>query len=110
VLGTMRVNAEVASGHSPHDTTGVEGHYPQAVSKALCGGRSMHHLIRSSVATSLVASVCIAGATAIRVAAADEFANHTIRIVVPVPPGPLLDVVPRIIAEKLSQKWSVPVI
>jgi tripartite-type tricarboxylate transporter receptor subunit TctC len=42
--------------------------------------------------------------------AAEDFPHRTIKIVVPVPPGPLLDVVPRIVAEKLSAKWSVPVI
>jgi len=45
-----------------------------------------------------------------RLAAAENYPNRTIKIVVPVPPGPLLDVVPRIIGEKLSAKWGVPVI
>ena len=38
------------------------------------------------------------------------FPNRTVKIVVPVPPGPLLDVLPRILAEKLDSKWGVPVI
>jgi tripartite-type tricarboxylate transporter receptor subunit TctC len=42
--------------------------------------------------------------------AAQDYPSRTIKIVVPVPPGPLLDVVPRIIAEKLSSKWGVAVI
>ncbi len=45
-----------------------------------------------------------------KLAAVEDFPNRTIKIVVPVPPGPLLDVVPRIIAEKLASKWSIAVI
>jgi tripartite-type tricarboxylate transporter receptor subunit TctC len=48
--------------------------------------------------------------TVSRLAAAEGFPHRTIKIVVPVPPGPLLDVVPRIIAEKLSAKWGIAVI
>jgi tripartite-type tricarboxylate transporter receptor subunit TctC len=39
-----------------------------------------------------------------------EFPNRPIRLVVPVPPGPMLDALPRIVAEKLSLKWKQPVI
>jgi tripartite-type tricarboxylate transporter receptor subunit TctC len=39
-----------------------------------------------------------------------DYPNRTIKIVVPVPPGPLLDAVPRIIADKLSARWGQPVI
>jgi tripartite-type tricarboxylate transporter receptor subunit TctC len=35
-----------------------------------------------------------------RLAAAEDYPNRTIKIVVPAPPGPLLDVVHRIIAER----------
>jgi tripartite-type tricarboxylate transporter receptor subunit TctC len=45
-----------------------------------------------------------------RVVGAEDFPHRTIKIVVPVPPGPLLDVVPRIVANKLSVKWNVSVI
>jgi tripartite-type tricarboxylate transporter receptor subunit TctC len=48
--------------------------------------------------------------TAVGLVADEGFPHRTIKIVVPVPPGPLLDVVPRIIAEKLSAKWGVAVI
>jgi tripartite-type tricarboxylate transporter receptor subunit TctC len=39
-----------------------------------------------------------------------EYPTRTIKIVVPLPPGPVADVVPRVIAEKLSAKWGQPVI
>lgn len=70
----------------------------------------MHHLARSSIATCLIAAVWTIAPTASGAAAADDFPHRAIKIVVPVPPGPLLDVVPRIIAEKLSAKWGVAVI
>ena len=53
--------------------------------------------------------VCLT-VTATTLAAAERYPNRAIKIVVPVPPGPLLDVMPRIIGEKLSSKWGLPVI
>ena len=70
----------------------------------------MNHFIRSSVAACLIAAVSMSATTVSGLAAAEGFPHRTIKIVVPVPPGPLLDVVPRIIAEKLSAKWGVAVI
>ena len=69
----------------------------------------MNPQIHSSRVTYLCIAACLAVATA-RPAVAEDYPNRTIKIVVPVPPGPLLDVVPRIIAEKLASKWGVPVI
>src|SRR6267154_4960830 len=69
----------------------------------------MSRQIRSSLVICVCAAVCLAVA-ATRPASAEDYPNRSIKIVVPVPPGPLLDVVPRIIAEKLSSKWNVPVI
>jgi tripartite-type tricarboxylate transporter receptor subunit TctC len=65
--------------------------------------------IRSYPVACLCAVICLAVA-ATRLAAAEHYPNRTIKIVVPVPPGPLLDVVPRIIAERLAFRWGVPVI
>ena len=59
----------------------------------------MNYLARSSIATCLIAAVWTIAATTIGAAESEDFPHHTIKIVVPVPPGPLLDVVPRIIAE-----------
>jgi tripartite-type tricarboxylate transporter receptor subunit TctC len=70
----------------------------------------VNYLFRSSIATCLIAAVWTSVATASDEAAAEDFPHRTIKIVAPVPPGPLLDVVPRIIAEKLSAKWGIAVI
>lgn len=42
--------------------------------------------------------------------AAEVYPSRPIKIVVPVPPGPMLDVMPRMIADKLSAKWSKAVV
>lgn len=39
-----------------------------------------------------------------------DYPSRTVKIVVPVPPGPAADAVPRIIAVKLSARWGKPVI
>src|SRR5580658_10619702 len=56
------------------------------------------------------AIVCGALAWASVAFAQSDFPNHTIKIVVPTPPGPSLDSLPRLIANHLSQRWNVPVI
>lgn len=43
-------------------------------------------------------------------AAQTGFPNHTVKIVVPSPPGPTLDSLPRMIASHLNKRWGVPVI
>lgn len=65
------------------------------------------------IRTTLVSCLCTVawlGVAAISPVAAGDYPDRAIKIVVPAPPGPLLDVIPRIIAEKLSAKWGVPVI
>jgi tripartite-type tricarboxylate transporter receptor subunit TctC len=42
--------------------------------------------------------------------ALDNYPSRTVKIVVPVPPGVVLDTVPRMIAEKLAIKWGRPVV
>ena len=42
--------------------------------------------------------------------AQSNYPNHTIKIIVPTPPGPTLDSLPRLIANHLSERWGVPVI
>src|SRR6266704_4197271 len=69
----------------------------------------MRWCIRTTLVVCFCAVVCL-GAAATRPATAGDYPNRTIKIVVPAPPGPLLDVIPRIIGEKLSAKWGVPVI
>jgi tripartite-type tricarboxylate transporter receptor subunit TctC len=69
----------------------------------------MKRLANSTGLCRLITAACIIGAASGPVAA-QGYPNRTIKIVVPAPPGPLLDVVPRIIGEKLASKWGVPVI
>jgi tripartite-type tricarboxylate transporter receptor subunit TctC len=39
-----------------------------------------------------------------------DYPSRPIKIVVPLPPGPVADLVPRLIAEKLAARWGQPVI
>ena len=43
-------------------------------------------------------------------AQAQEWPAKTVRIIVPFPPGGSADLMPRVVAEKLSEKWGQPVI
>jgi tripartite-type tricarboxylate transporter receptor subunit TctC len=69
----------------------------------------MKPFIRTTLGSCLCTVACL-GIAVTGSAAAGEYPNRAIKIVVPAPPGPLLDVIPRIIGEKLSAKWGVPVI
>jgi tripartite-type tricarboxylate transporter receptor subunit TctC len=42
--------------------------------------------------------------------AQSNYPNHTVKFVVPTPPGPTLDSLPRLIAGHLSDRWKIPVI
>ena len=41
---------------------------------------------------------------------AGEYPDHTVKIIVPFPAGGTADVLPRIVAERLSRKWGQPVV
>lgn len=58
----------------------------------------------------IVVAVAILVGTRITVVAGTDFPNRAIKIVVPAPPGPVLDVLPRVVAEKLATRWAQPVI
>lgn len=58
-----------------------------------------------SLAAALFAAVLL-----VTVARADDYPNHTVKIVVPFPAGGTADAVPRIIGDWLSRKWGQPVI
>ena len=66
--------------------------------------------MRSKFLGEITAAIAIALATAGGAAAQSDYPNRTIKIVVPTPPGPTLDSLPRLIASHLSERWSVPVI
>lgn len=43
-------------------------------------------------------------------AAEDGYPNRPIRLIVPIPPGAAADILPRIVAEKLSARWGQPLV
>jgi tripartite-type tricarboxylate transporter receptor subunit TctC len=57
----------------------------------------------------MLASVALA-ATSAAATAQTDFPNRAIKIIVPLPPGGTGDILPRIVAEKLSLRWGKPVI
>ena len=63
----------------------------------------------SALRLAFVAATLAAVAPAAAIAQTD-FPRRAVKFVVPVPPGNMLDSMPRIIGEKLSARWSQPVI
>jgi tripartite-type tricarboxylate transporter receptor subunit TctC len=59
----------------------------------------------SPLIVGLLAAFSLAGS-----ARADDYPNHTVKIVVPFPAGGTADAVPRIVGDWLSRKWGQPVI
>jgi tripartite-type tricarboxylate transporter receptor subunit TctC len=57
----------------------------------------------------IAAAVLIVAAPSIAIAQAD-YPSRTIKIVVPLAAGGVADIVPRLLAEKLSAKWGQPVV
>jgi tripartite-type tricarboxylate transporter receptor subunit TctC len=57
------------------------------------------------IMTAVGIAVCAGGGAV----AQSDYPNRTIKIIVPVPPGPTLDSLPRLIASGLSKRWGVPV-
>ena len=67
--------------------------------------------VRRDARTIAAAAMIAAGFVAAAVpAAAQTFPARAIRIIVPLPPGATADTVPRLIGEKLTAKWNVPVV
>lgn len=66
-----------------------------------------HH---KSLGVALIVAMTAAIAIPITSSAQDSYPSRTIKIVVPLPPGPVADVLPRIIAQKLAEKWGQPVV
>src|SRR5689334_22715465 len=63
---------------------------------------------RFSRLIALAAAIITAAPTAAQAQA--DFPNRPIKFVVPVPPGNMLDTIPRIVGEKLTAKWGHPVV
>lgn len=66
-----------------------------------------HRRSRIFRAFAVAASLALAPASGV---AQVDYPHRTVKIIVPAPPGPLLDVLPRIVAEKLAIRWGQPVI
>jgi tripartite-type tricarboxylate transporter receptor subunit TctC len=70
-------------------------------------------MTRESCSLSLLLRVIVAGVLATAwtgTPAQNDYPTRTIRIIVPLPPGPFADALPRIIAVKLSARWGHAVI
>jgi tripartite-type tricarboxylate transporter receptor subunit TctC len=60
-------------------------------------------------AACLIAAIFV-GTDPLAALAQSQFPSHRITIVVPLPPGGFADTLPRLVAEKLSQRWGQPVL
>jgi tripartite-type tricarboxylate transporter receptor subunit TctC len=58
----------------------------------------------------LAAPVTLPGSKSGFAFADTEFPNRTVKFIVPTPPGTLIDLLPRMIGEKLSQQWGKSVV
>src|SRR5262245_22358167 len=58
----------------------------------------------------LLVAVLLAAAPLASAGAQGNYPSRTVKIVVPIPPGAALDLLPRILADKLTPRWGQPVI
>jgi tripartite-type tricarboxylate transporter receptor subunit TctC len=58
----------------------------------------------------MLAALLLAAAPLATADAQSSYPSRTVKIVVPIPPGAALDLLPRILADKLSPRWGQPVI
>jgi tripartite-type tricarboxylate transporter receptor subunit TctC len=67
--------------------------------------------MRQVVLSSMLAAGMLCGVPgAVLADTAANFPNRAVKIVVPFPPGGTVDVLPRIVSQKLSEKWGQPVL
>lgn len=67
-------------------------------------------IARAIASRMLVLSAALVAGVPGAALAQGEYPTRTVKIVVPLPPGPTADVLPRILADKLSARWGQPVI
>src|ERR1700742_5100527 len=58
----------------------------------------------------LLVALLLGAAPLAPAAAQTDFPTRTVKIVVPIPPGAALDLLPRILADKFAARWGHPVI
>jgi tripartite-type tricarboxylate transporter receptor subunit TctC len=76
----------------------------------LAGGIAMPNIRSSSTVVCALATAALFVAASTSARAQADYPNRAIKIIVPAPPGPMLDVLPRIIGDKLSARWRQPVL
>jgi tripartite-type tricarboxylate transporter receptor subunit TctC len=64
----------------------------------------------SGAAAFLTCPLAMSGRASDSAFAAAEFPSRTVRFIVPTPPGTLLDLIPRMLGQQLSQRWGQSVI
>ena len=72
--------------------------------------RRLVHFACCALLAFLVGSTAALAQTAATPADQDNYPNRTIRYVVPYPPGGFNDTLARIVSQKLSEAWNVPVV
>src|SRR5262249_1676733 len=79
-------------------------------------GRPMLTTLPARASTLAIIAVTVAGLLGLPafvaggVRAASTFPDRAVKFIVPVPPGPLLDMLPRMLGEKLSARWGHPIV
>ena len=59
---------------------------------------------------SILAAATLLAVTPMAATAQNDFPYRAVKIIVPIPPGPTADALPRIVADKLSARWRQPVV
>jgi tripartite-type tricarboxylate transporter receptor subunit TctC len=82
---------------------------PQRVEVTSSATRLVHFTCRALLIL-LVGTTAASAQTAPAPANPDHYPNQTIRYIVPYPPGAFNDTMARIVSQKLSESWGVPVV
>jgi tripartite-type tricarboxylate transporter receptor subunit TctC len=64
----------------------------------------------SAISRLVLVTATLLAAVPVAATARSDYPNRTVKIVVPSPPGAILDILPRIIADRLSARWGQSVI
>ncbi len=64
----------------------------------------------SAISRLVLVTATLLAAAPVAATARSDYPNRTVKIVVPAPPGAILDILPRIIADRLSARWGQSVV